>query len=65
MEAIQVTQTIGVETEKRELEGLLEAMEKFSLKVGLIITQDQEETRKIGRKTIKIVPAWKWLLDLE
>ena len=65
VEAIQVTQTIGVETEKRELEGLLEAMEKFSLKVGLIITQDQEETRKIGRKTIKIVPAWKWLLDLE
>lgn len=61
-EAIQVTKVLDNNNEKRELGGLLEAMEKLNLKEGLIITQDQEEERKIKGKKIKIVPAWKWLL---
>ncbi|HAI73810.1 MAG TPA: ATPase [Candidatus Moranbacteria bacterium] len=65
-EAIQVSQNLSdPETEKREITGLLEAMEKFNLKKGLIITESQEEKRKIKNKTIEIVPAWKWLLDLK
>lgn len=64
--AIQVTQSLAnVRTSEREIAGLLEAMEKFNLKNGLIITESQEEERKIGNKKIRIVPAWKWLLDLE
>ena len=64
VQAIQVTQTLNnAKTEKRELEGLLQVMEKFSLKTGLIITQDQEEERKIDGKKISIVPLWKWLLE--
>lgn len=62
--AIQVTKKIGNNNEKRELGGLLEAMEIFKLKNGLIITEDQEEERKIGGKTVKIIPLWKWLLKL-
>lgn len=63
-EAIQVSQGLdNPETEKREINGLLEAMEKFQLKKGLIITESQEEERKIKGKKIKIVPAWKWLLE--
>jgi predicted AAA+ superfamily ATPase len=63
-EAIQVSQSLdNPETEKREIEGLLEAMEKFKLKNGIIITESQEEERKINGKKIKIVPAWKWLLE--
>lgn len=62
-EAIQVTKVLDNNNEKRELSGLLEAMEKFNLKTGLIITQDQEEERKIDGKKISIVPAWKWLLE--
>jgi len=50
-------------TEKRELTGLLVAMEKFKLKKGLIITEDQEETRQVSGKSIQIIPAWKWLLE--
>ena len=63
-EAIQVAHTLtDLETEKREIAGLLEAMEKFNLKTGLIITQDREAEKKINEKLIKIVPLWKWLLE--
>lgn len=64
-EAVQVTKILDNNNEKREISGLLEAMEKFNLKEGLIITENQEEERKIEGKTIKIIPAWKWLLGLE
>jgi hypothetical protein len=63
--AFQVTKNINRNNEKRELDGLLEAMEKFNLKTGLIITESQEEERKINGKKIKIVPAWKWLLEIK
>lgn len=61
-EAAQVTKILDNNNEKRELAGLLEAMEKFNLKEGVIITKAQEEERKIKGKKIKIIPAWKWLL---
>lgn len=64
-EAVQVTKILDNNNEKREINGLLEAMKKFNLKEGLIITENQEEERKIEGKTIKIIPAWKWLLGLE
>ena len=51
------------ETEQREIAGLLEAMEKFKLKNGLIITESQEGERKVSGKKIKIIPAWRWLLE--
>lgn len=62
-EAIQVTKILDNHNEKREIAGLLEAMEKFKLKSGLIITEGQEEEREIDGKKIKIVPTWKWLLE--
>ncbi len=62
-EAVQTTRRIDHTNEKREIGGLLEALEKFKLKKGLIVTEDQEEIRKTGGKTIEIVPAWKWLLE--
>ncbi|MEI7621326.1 MAG: ATP-binding protein [Candidatus Moraniibacteriota bacterium] len=62
-EAIQVTRSLAdPKTAEREIVGLLEAMEKFKLKTGLIITESQEEEKVIAGKKIKIVPAWKWLL---
>ena len=64
-EAIQATKILDNNNEKREVGGLLEAMEKFKLKTGLIITEDQEEERKIGGRKIKIIPARKWLLDMQ
>ena len=62
-EAIQVCSELNEENKKREIQGLLEALEKFNLKEGLIITRDLEETRKIKNKKVKFIPLWKWLLQ--
>ncbi|MCX6803748.1 MAG: ATP-binding protein [Candidatus Diapherotrites archaeon] len=65
VKAIQVTTKISKENEEREIKGLLEAMNKFNLKEGLILTTDQEEERKQENKKIILKPVWKWLLEKE
>ncbi len=65
IEAIQVTWELSADNKERELSGLIEAMNKFKLRKGLIITNDQEETIKQEEKTIQLKPAWKWLLENE
>lgn len=62
-QAIQVSYEINKENEDREINGLLDALNKFKLKKGTIITHDQEEESKIKGKKITILPAWKWLLE--
>ncbi len=47
---------------EREEGGLLEAMEKFKLKKGLIITERAEEEKTVRGKKIIYMPLWKWLL---
>jgi hypothetical protein len=62
-EAIQVCYDLNNENKNREINGLMEAINKFNLKEGLIITFDQEESITKDKKKIKIIPAWKWLLQ--
>lgn len=63
-EALQVTYTMpNDKTRKREISGLLDAMETYNLSSGLIITADNEEDLNVDGKTIKILPAWKWLIE--
>ena len=63
-ELIQVCWDITNEkTKKREIEGLLEAMDTFKLKQGLILTEDHSETKTFEKKKIYFVPIWKWLLS--
>ena len=63
-QAIQVTQTLeDPQTKKRELEGLLDAMESYNLKTGLILTEDEEGEETINNKTIIIKPIWKWCIE--
>jgi len=65
IKAIQVTDNLSdLDTKKREINGLLEAMDQFKLSEGLIITTDVEKELLIEKKKIKIVPLWKWLLNL-
>lgn len=61
-EAIQVCYELNKENEEREISGLLEAMEEFHLKEGLILTNEQEDERVLDKKKIKIMPVWKWIL---
>ena len=64
-EAIQVTESISIENEQRELNGLIEALDKFELKEGTIISLDEERILEVKGKKVKIIPAWKWLLEEE
>jgi len=64
VEAIQVTKNLSSEeTKKREIEGLIEAMNKYKLKNGLILTDDEENEFIIENKKIIVKPIWKWLLE--
>lgn len=62
--AIQVSWEVGILNEKREMEGLLEAMNQLNLSEGTIITFDQEDRIAQDGKTILLTPAWKWLADI-
>jgi len=62
VQVIQVTETLNSENEKREVEGVLEAMKKFKLKEGFIITLDEERDIEVEDKNIHVLPVWKWLL---
>jgi predicted AAA+ superfamily ATPase len=62
-EAIQVSWSLhNDETRKREINGLLDAMNTYNLKQGLILTENDEDNIKIDNKEITILPVWKWLL---
>ncbi|MBU2650975.1 MAG: ATP-binding protein [Bacteroidetes bacterium] len=59
--AIQVSWQLGQQNEKREIEGLLEAMNRLNLSEGTIITFDQEDQLVKEGKTINLIPGWKWM----
>lgn len=56
-DAIQVCYQLNKDNEEREISGLPEAMKRFNLKKGTIITFDQED--KLDN--ITIIPAWKYI----
>lgn len=67
VQLIQVTQELGLpKTKEREIDGLIEAMIRFSLTEGLIITENEEfvENFEKAEQQFKIaaIPIWKWLL---
>jgi len=61
--AVQVCWGLDEDNREREIDGLVEALEKFSLKRGLILTNSQEDRLEIKNKFIIIKPVWKWLLE--
>ena len=44
---------------------LKEFMKKFKIKKGILITKNEEKAVKVGEGEIKLIPAWKFLLDYE
>ena len=62
-EVVQVCWNLTQRNREREFNGLLEAMDKFKLKTGLILTNDQEEEIEVNKKKIIVKPVWKWLLE--
>ncbi len=58
--AIQVCYCLTTQNKRREIEGLVEAMEFFELDCGYILTLDQEEDIHVAGKRISVVPARKF-----
>ena len=59
--AVQVCFDLNEDNRDREIGGLLEALEKFNLKDGLILTYKQDDELSINNKKIKVLSVWKWL----
>lgn len=62
---IQVCTEVNGDNMDRELNGLLEAMDFFKKKEGVIVTLDQEDVIQKEKKTVRLIPAYKWLIDYE
>lgn len=61
--AIQITRNMTTpDTKKREVAGLLEALEFSKLKQGLIITENDYELIEENGYSIQVLPLWYWLL---
>jgi predicted AAA+ superfamily ATPase len=50
------------ETRRQEVRGVLEAMEEFRLREGLILTEDFEGEEKLNGRKVFYRPVWSWLL---
>jgi len=61
-EAWQVSWQVTPKNERRELEGLLEAMRSLKIRRGGILTYDQTGTRRVDGQTVHLIPVWEWLL---
>jgi predicted AAA+ superfamily ATPase len=61
--AIQVCYQLTEDNREREINGLIEALEKFGMKEGLVLTYDQKDEIKAAGKKISLQPVWEWLLD--
>ena len=51
-------------TRKREVEALSEAMTEAGLASAEIVTPHEAETIDVAAGTIRVVPAWQWMLDV-
>lgn len=58
--AIQVCYELDEENKNREISGLIDAMKKFNLKEGFILTYNQEDKIEIGSRKIFVKPVWIW-----
>lgn len=65
IKAYQVCYILDESNKNREIEGLIEALNKFKLNRGIILTLNQEDEFTIENKKIIVMPVWKWLLEKE
>lgn len=59
--AIQVCFELHEENKEREIKGLVEALNKFSIEEGHILTYNQNDSFVVGNKKIIVKPVWEWL----
>jgi len=63
---VQVCESLSdPQTQKREVVALAEAMAELKLASGIIVTRGEEGQIEVAAGKIAIVPAWRFLFDLE
>ncbi len=62
--AIQVCYQLTAENQKREINGLLEAIKQQNLSEGLILTLNEDDHFTIDGKEIIVKPVWKWIQSI-
>lgn len=63
---IQVSYQLNTDvTRKRELNALEKAAQSYQASDLLVITYQQEEHLPLADKVVHILPAWKWILQME
>jgi uncharacterized protein len=62
VEAIQVCFEVTEDNKKREISGLMEALTKFNLGEGVILTYNQDDEFLVENKKVRVMSVWKWLL---
>jgi len=60
---IQVCYNLESSNLERETNGLIEASEILNLQERIIITYSEEKQIEVNNKTIRIIPAWQFLLN--
>ena len=60
---IQVCEIINGDNKKREIDGLLEAMQYFKMQEGIIITKNQTDILTIGEFHIKLIAAYDFFTE--
>lgn len=58
---LQVCYELNDDNFQREMNGLTEAMQKYQLRVGFIITADVEDEFNTEAGKVNVVKAWKWM----
>ena len=62
---VQVCESMAEpQTRKREVAALAEAMADLELKEGTIVTRGEDEQIHVDAGVIKVIPAWRFLLNL-
>ena len=61
--AYQVCYILDDFNKEREIGGLIEALKKFNLKEGIILTREQTEEITRDGKKIQIMPVFRWLME--
>jgi predicted AAA+ superfamily ATPase len=63
---VQVCESMAdTQTRKREITSLSEAMTEMKLKVGYIVTRNEDEQIEVESGQINVVPVWRFLLNLQ
>jgi predicted AAA+ superfamily ATPase len=50
-------------TRQRELRALEEGMKETACEKATVVTMTEEGSAEVGGRTVRIVPAWRWLLE--